>query len=71
MEQSQLAVRKALQYLKNRKNMPKAKLYKEDSEVAVEREERQILAIEYIAIAIDIQAATVREIAANLREMTN
>jgi hypothetical protein len=70
MEQSQLAIRKALQYLKNRKNMPEAKLYEEDSKVAVEREERQILAIERIATVIDVQAATIREVTANLCKVT-
>jgi hypothetical protein len=51
--------------------MPEAKLHKEDSKVAIKREERQILAIEHIAVAMDIQAAIAREVTANLREMTN
>ncbi|SRR6266699_5323657 len=44
--------------------MPEAKLYEEDSEVTIEREERQILATEHITVAIDIQTTTAYELTA-------
>ena len=64
-------MRKALQYLKNRKNMPEYKLREQDSDAAVEREERHILAVERVAAAMDAQVAATRGLAATLRELTD
>src|SRR6266699_3155175 len=46
-------MKKALQYLKNRKTKPDAKLHEEDADAAIEREERRILALEYIGKSLD------------------
>jgi hypothetical protein len=51
--------------------MLEAKLCKEDLEVAIEWEKSQILAIEYIVVAIDAQAAIAYEVAANLYKVTD
>ncbi len=50
---AQLGVKKALQYLKNRKTKPDAKLREEDADAAIEREERRILALEYVGKSLD------------------
>ena len=49
----QLGMKKALQYLKNRKTKPDAKLREEDMDTAIEREERRILALEYVGKSLD------------------
>ncbi len=50
---AQLGVKKALQYLKNRKTKPDAKLREEDADAAIEREERRILVFEYVGKSLD------------------
>ena len=46
-------MKKALQYLKNRKTKPDAKLYEEDTDAIIECEERCILVFEYIGKSFD------------------
>ena len=46
-------MKKALQYLKNRKTKPDAKLYEEDMDAAIKREKRCILVFEYIEKSFD------------------
>jgi len=46
-------MKKALQYLKNRKMKPDAKLREEDTDAAIKREERHILALEYVGKSLD------------------
>ena len=46
-------MKKALQYLKNRKMKPDAKLREEDTDAAIERKERRILALEYVRKSLD------------------
>jgi len=67
-----LNVRKALQFLKNQKNKPDAKLREEDADAAIEREERHILALERVTAAVerltaavDAQVAVSRDLAAH------
>ena len=46
-------MKKILQYLKNRKTKPDTKLYEKDTDAVIEREERHILAFEYIEKSLD------------------
>ncbi len=46
-------MKKALQYLKNHKTKPDAKLREEDTDAAIKREERHILALEYVGKSLD------------------
>ncbi len=46
-------IKKTLQYLKNYKTKPNAKLYKEDTDAVIKCEERYILIFEYIKKSFD------------------